>query len=71
MAALYGPTLLQRLRRRVDRQQLALHALAREPDLRVIELGPETFAAFGELDHLFLNVNTPEDLRRLRLSGGS
>ncbi|MFL6290792.1 MAG: molybdenum cofactor guanylyltransferase [Thermoanaerobaculia bacterium] len=57
LCALYGPAALAALEERVGRGRLDLRTLAETPGLRVLYLEKP-----GEV---FLNVNRPEDLRRM------
>ena len=62
LVALYRPAALAALARRVQAGRFALHTLAEEPDLRIRRLTDRELAAFGDPDHLFRNLNRPEDL---------
>ena len=65
LCALYGRATLEALARRVENGAFALQGLLEEP-LRRRFLEGEELAAFGDPAELFLNVNTPADLARLR-----
>lgn len=68
LCALYGPAALAALEARVARGDFALHHLAEE-DLAVRILEETDLAPFGPPDEILLNVNTPEDLEKLRDMG--
>lgn len=70
LCALYTPAALAALEARVARGDFALHRLAEE-DLAVRILAEDDLARFGRLEEMLLNVNTPEDLERLRGMGKS
>ena len=59
LCALYGPAALAILEERVAAGRLDLHGLAASPGLRVRYLEVEA------PEEVFLNLNTPEDLKRL------
>lgn len=66
LCARYTPAALELLAAEVRAGRFALHALLRSRRLAVRRLeGPE-LAAFGSPEHLFVNLNTPEDLARWR-----
>jgi molybdopterin-guanine dinucleotide biosynthesis protein A len=60
LCAVYGPACLGAVRRRVAARDLKMTAFW--PDVRVRELPPEELLAFGDVEELFRNLNTPEDL---------
>ena len=60
VCAVYGPACREPIRRRLaggDRRMSGFW-----PEVRVLEVGPEALAAFGDSDEIFRNVNTPADL---------
>jgi molybdopterin-guanine dinucleotide biosynthesis protein A len=61
----YGPRVIAALAARVARGELALHPLAGDPALEVRRFEPEELSAWGDPDHLLLNVNRPGDLELL------
>lgn len=63
LCALYSPAALAVLERRVAGGRLDLQGLAEE-ELRVRWLESEELAAFGRVEEVFFNLNTPEDLAR-------
>lgn len=63
LCAVYGPSCLSAVRRRLDARQLRLRDLCGDLRVRVIE-GP-ALARFGEPSHLLANVNTQADLDAL------
>jgi len=65
LCAFYGRSALAALARRVENGAFALQGLLEEPLRRKFLEGDE-LAAFGDPAELFLNVNTPADLARLR-----
>ncbi len=68
LAAHYRPRSLQLLAERVLRGQRALHPLAQADGLRPYFLEGEQLAIYGSPSRVFLNINRPEDLARLRNS---
>jgi molybdopterin-guanine dinucleotide biosynthesis protein A len=64
LCALYRPRALDALLAQVGAGDHALHRLD-AADLRRRHVDAEELAEFGDPDALFLNVNTPDDLRRL------
>jgi molybdopterin-guanine dinucleotide biosynthesis protein A len=68
LCALYTPRALAALEARVARGGFALHRLAEE-DLAVRILEETDLAPFGPPEEILLNVNTPEDLEKLRAMG--
>ena len=64
LCALYGPAALAALEVQVTTGDYALHHLQRA-NLRIGYLENEALALFGTPQHIFLNINTPEDLQRL------
>lgn len=64
LCALWGPRALDRLAARVEQGRHALWSLLEE-DLEVRWLESDLLASFGAPGEMFLNVNTPEDLKRL------
>jgi molybdopterin-guanine dinucleotide biosynthesis protein A len=66
LCALYGPIALELLAARVGRGLLAPHGLTTEPSLAVRYLEGDRLARFGPPEEVFFNLNTLEDLERLR-----
>jgi molybdopterin-guanine dinucleotide biosynthesis protein A len=66
LCALYGPKALRVLAERVGRGLLALHGLVDEDALAMRYLEGDRLARFGEPEEVFFNLNTLEDLERLR-----
>nr|XP_061797907.1 probable molybdenum cofactor guanylyltransferase [Nerophis lumbriciformis] len=66
LAAFYGPAALEILAARVVQGHRALHPLARESGLRTYFLTGAQLQTYGEPADVFLNVNRPDDLARLR-----
>jgi molybdopterin-guanine dinucleotide biosynthesis protein A len=60
LCAFYAPSCLEPIRRRVATGDMRMTSFW--PDARVLEVGPSEWAAFGDPDALFRNVNTPADL---------
>jgi len=65
LCALYAPAALAALAARVERSVFALHRLVEE-GLAVRYLEGEALTLFGSPEEVFLNLNTVEDLERLR-----
>lgn len=65
LCALYRPSALAALARRVAAGHFDLHGLAALPELKVSGLGRSVLAAFGAPEEIFRNVNRPEDLAAL------
>lgn len=65
LCALYRPPALAALAAAASAGRFALHSLLRSGDLDVRYLEGSELAAFGSADHLFVNLNRPEDLARL------
>jgi molybdopterin-guanine dinucleotide biosynthesis protein A len=63
LCALYGPAALASLEERVGHGRLDLWSLPEEPGLKVRRLGPEDF---GDPARMFLNLNSPKDLKDLK-----
>lgn len=63
LCSFYGRRALDTLARQVRNGQLALHALADAP-LRTRFVETSELAQLGDPDHLFFNLNTPQDLQR-------
>jgi molybdopterin-guanine dinucleotide biosynthesis protein A len=63
LAAAYDPLCLPAIDRAIDRGERAVHAFL--PDVRHLVLEEAALEPLGGAD-LFLNVNTPEDLARIR-----
>ncbi len=68
LCALYRPTALAALASAVAAGRFALHRLLLAGDLRMRYLEGADLAVFGTPQRLFLNLNTPQDLARLRAS---
>lgn len=66
LCALYGPAALALLEERVGQGRLSLWNLPEEPGLSVRRLGDEELARFGDPARMFLNLNTPKDLKDLK-----
>lgn len=66
LCARYGERTLETLRRRVREGNHALHRLTNEEGLRIDYIEEEELAKFGAVDVLFRNLNSPEDLERVR-----
>lgn len=64
LCALYAPAALALLAARVGRGLLGPHGLAEETGLAVRYLEGEELARFGDPAEVFLNLNTPADLKR-------
>ena len=64
LCALYGPACLEPIRRRTELGDLRMTSFW--PDVRVRLLEPGELADLGNLELLFLNVNTPPDFERAR-----
>ena len=64
LCAVYTRTCLASIRARLERHELAASRLPE--DVRVIEVGPETLAAYDPDGLLFVNVNTPHDYERAK-----
>lgn len=64
LCALYRPAALEILAAEARAGRFALHSLLRSGSLKVRYLEDRALAAFGPPEHLFLNLNTPEDLAR-------
>ncbi len=62
LCALYGPAALALLEERVGQGRLSLWDLPEEPGLKVCRLGP---GEFGDPARIFLNLNTPKDIKDL------
>jgi molybdopterin-guanine dinucleotide biosynthesis protein A len=69
LAALYRPGALAVLAERVGSGRLAPHELAGEPRLATCYLEGEALRRHGDPGTIFLNVNTPADVARLRTLG--
>ncbi len=63
LCALYRPAALAVMAAEVRAGRLALHAMLRRDDLRVRYLEGDLLAKFGPPERIFLNLNSPEDLR--------
>ena len=68
LCAVYGPTCLDPIRRRLDKADLK--ATSFWPEVRVLRADESQLGAFGPLDVLFRNVNTPDDYERARGDAG-
>jgi molybdopterin-guanine dinucleotide biosynthesis protein A len=62
----YGPRALSALAARVAAGEYSLGRLVERADLAVAWLEGEALESFGDPEELFRNVNTPEDLDRIR-----
>jgi molybdopterin-guanine dinucleotide biosynthesis protein A len=62
LCAVYTRTCLASIRARLERRELEASRLPE--GVRVIEIGPETLAAYDPDGLLFMNVNTPHDYER-------
>jgi molybdenum cofactor guanylyltransferase len=62
LCAVYRPSCLEPVRRRVVRGDLKMTSFW--PDVRVREIGPVELAVFGDPGEMFRNLNTPADLGR-------
>jgi len=65
LCALYGPTAIERLERLAESGNPALHRLTGIADLHIHWLQEGALEHHGRPETMFLNVNTPDDLRRL------
>jgi molybdopterin-guanine dinucleotide biosynthesis protein A len=59
LCAVYGPGCLEPVRACIAESRLAMRSFWR--DIRLCELGPDGLATFGDPEHIFRNVNSPED----------
>ena len=66
LCALYRPAALAALADEVAAGRFALHSLLCAGHLAVRTVEGEELAAFGSPEHLFLNINTPQDLARAK-----
>ncbi|HEV2844484.1 MAG TPA: hypothetical protein VG477_06540, partial [Thermoanaerobaculia bacterium] len=64
LCALYGPAALSLLAARVGRGLFGPHGLTEESGLVTRYLEGEELARFGDPGEVFLNLNTPGDLKR-------
>jgi molybdopterin-guanine dinucleotide biosynthesis protein A len=64
LCAVYTRTCLASIRARLERRELEASRLPE--GVRVIEIGPETLAAYDPDGLLFMNVNTPHDYERAK-----
>ena len=64
LCAVYAKACLEPIRRRMESDDFKMTCFW--PDVRVREVGQEELAAFGDVDRLFRNVNSPEDYERSR-----
>jgi molybdopterin-guanine dinucleotide biosynthesis protein A len=64
LCAAYGPACLEPIQRRLAAGERKMTCFL--PDVRVREMGPAELSAFGDLDALLRNVNTPEDYQSAR-----
>jgi molybdopterin-guanine dinucleotide biosynthesis protein A len=62
LCAVYRAGCLEPVRRQAAAGQLKMTGFW--PQIRVREVSPDELAAFGDLDELFLNVNTPDEYER-------
>ncbi|HUP42995.1 MAG TPA: hypothetical protein VM599_07275, partial [Thermoanaerobaculia bacterium] len=65
----YGPRALSAVAARVAAGEYSLGRLVERADLAVAWLEGEALETFGDPEELFRNVNTPEDLDRIRHLG--
>jgi molybdopterin-guanine dinucleotide biosynthesis protein A len=64
LCAAYAHSATPVVERRLARRELAVSALFADPEVRVVELGPEELAMFDPDGLLLSNVNTPHDYRQ-------
>ena len=64
LCAVYTRTCLASIRARLERRELEASRLPE--GVRVVEIGPETLAAYDPDGLLFMNVNTPHDYERAK-----
>lgn len=62
MCAFYGPACLAAIERAIARQDRRIVAFF--DDVRVTRIPADEVARYGDPAHIFMNVNTPEDLAR-------
>ncbi len=62
LCAVYWPSCLAPIRRRVDAGDFKMTGFWRE--VRVLEVSPEELREFGEPEEMFRNLNTPTDLTK-------
>lgn len=65
LCARYGPRAVARLAHRAQSGEYALHDLDDEPTLVVDHVESDVVARFGRPDHIFRNLNRPEDVASL------
>lgn len=63
LCALYGPAALALLEKRVGQGELSLWSLPDTPGLQVRRLEEEELRRFGEPARMFLNLNSPKDIK--------
>jgi molybdopterin-guanine dinucleotide biosynthesis protein A len=68
LCAVYGPGCLEPVRRRVSGGERKMTSFW--PDVRVLEVGLEELARFGDAEALFCNLNAPSDYSELTLPRG-
>ena len=66
LCALYRPSALMVLARLAESGIFAPHRMLDEPTVGVQFIDESVLAEFGSPEHLFLNINTPEQLTRLK-----
>lgn len=66
LCALYGPAALAALEERVGQGELSLWSLPDTPGLQVRQLGEKELRRFGDPARMFLNLNSPKDIRDLK-----
>lgn len=64
--AIYARRCLPAIRARLDRNRLQIKEFY--PGHHILKIPPEVLDTFDPEGHMFLNINTPEDLERLSLS---
>jgi molybdopterin-guanine dinucleotide biosynthesis protein A len=62
--AIYSRRCLHAIRARLDQNRLQIKGFY--PGQHILEISPEVLGAFDPEGRMFLNVNTPEDLHKLR-----
>jgi len=66
LCAIYGPRTLEALAASVEQGNFGLWSLYRNCTLNRLVLESRAFESFGDPQHLFSNVNTPEDYEHAR-----
>ena len=64
--AIYARRCLPAIRARLDRNRLQIKEFY--PGHHILKIPPEVLDTFDPKGHMFLNINTPEDLKKLPLS---